>query len=71
MKKILFLFVMGISGIMYAQAQTRVVVTAPAKRVVVAHRPAVVLRPVRRLVVRPAVTVVRPVARRRAVVVYH
>jgi hypothetical protein len=71
MKKIIVVLSLAFAGILSADAQTRVVVRTPARRVVVTRRP--VIAPVRRtVVVRPAVVVARPaVVRRRVVVVRH
>ena len=68
MKKFILIIALAITGSLYGNAQTRVVVR-PARKVVVVHRP--VITPVRAVVVRPHVTVVRPVVRRRVVVVHH
>jgi len=71
MKKIAFIIALSCSSILYAGAQTSVVVRAPARRVVVTRKvvvvtPALILRPTTHLVVRPAVVIpahvaVRPV----------
>lgn len=80
MKKILFIIALAFAGIVSANAQTRVIVRTPVRRVTVVRRPAVVVAPVRRVVIRPAAgavvvrpavaaVVVRPVVRRRVVIV--
>jgi hypothetical protein len=63
MKKLLLIMAVFCTSALYAGAQTRVIVRTPVRRVVVT--------PVRRVVVRPAVTVVRPVGRKRAVIIKH
>ncbi|EHQ25137.1 hypothetical protein [Mucilaginibacter paludis] len=70
MKKIILIVALVFASGIDAQAQTRVLVAAPARRVVVVTRRPVVVAPVRRVVVRPAV-VARPVAARRVVIVRH
>ncbi|RKR81953.1 hypothetical protein BDD43_2115 [Mucilaginibacter gracilis] len=72
MKKFILIIALAVTGSLYANAQTRVVVT-PARKVVVVRRPVrpVVVAPARAVVVRPHVTVVRPVVRKRVVIVHH
>jgi len=70
MKKIILILCLAASGVVNAKAQTRVIVSRPVGRVVMAPARPVVVSQVRRVVVGPAITVVRPVARRRVVVVY-
>lgn len=71
MKKILFIIALAFTTVLSVNAQTRVIVRTPVRRVTVVRRPAVVVAPLRRVVVRPAVgaVVVRPVVRRRVVIV--
>jgi hypothetical protein len=74
MKKILVVIALAFISALSVNAQTRVVVRrTPARKVVVVRRPVirpVVVTPARAVVVRPHVTVVRPVVRRRVVVVH-
>lgn len=75
MKKIILIICLIAFGMSNSQAQTRVIVRRPAHRVIVpASRTVIVSHPVRRVrpavVVRPAVTVVRPAVRRGVVVVH-
>ncbi len=74
MKKLIFIICLATIGVGYAHAQTRVIVRrpvrhliAPAVRTVIVNRPVTQARPA--VIVRPVVTVVRPAARRSAVVV--
>ncbi|PWK69963.1 hypothetical protein LX99_04616 [Mucilaginibacter oryzae] len=67
MKKIILIICLALAGIVKTEAQTRVIVRRPVRRVVVAPARTVIVRPVRRVVVaRPVV-----VARRRVIVVHH
>lgn len=77
MKRIILIICLTATGIINAVAQTHVIVRRPAgRRVVVAPARPVIISPARHValrpavVVRPAATVVRPVARRRVVVVH-
>lgn len=80
MKKILFIIALAFTTALSANAQTRVIVRTPVRRVTVVRRPAVIVAPVRRVVVRPAAgavvvrpavaaVVVHPIIRRRVVIV--
>lgn len=76
MRKVILIICLAATGIINAKAQTRVIVRRPVSRVVVVPARPVPVSPVRRVavrpavVVRPAVTVVRPVARRPVVAVH-
>ena len=69
MKKIILIICLVATGIVNAKAQTRVIVRRSEGRVVVAPARRVIVSPVRHVavrpavVVRPAVTIVQPVAR--------
>lgn len=66
MKKIILIICLALAGIVKTEAQTRVIVRRPVRRVVGAPARTVIVRPVRRVVVaRPVV------ARRRVIVVHH
>ena len=75
MKRTILIICLAAIGMVNATAQTRVIVRRPVVRVVVAPARPVIISPARRValrpavVVRPAVTVVRPVARRSVVIV--
>jgi hypothetical protein len=70
MKRIILIICLAAAGIVNAKAQTRVVISRPVGRAAVASARTVIVSPVRSVVVRPALTLVRPVARRRVVVVH-
>lgn len=71
MKKILLMIAtLAFLSILHAEGQTRVIVRTPVRHVVVVHKP-VVIAPLRRMIVRPVVTVRRPVVRKRIVVIQH
>ncbi|MBE9463692.1 hypothetical protein ACFP1I_32245 [Dyadobacter subterraneus] len=76
MKKVILIICLLATGIVNAKAQTPVIVRRPVGRVVVAPARPVIVSPVRRVIVRPAVvlrpavTFVRPAARRRVAVVH-
>lgn len=70
MKKLILIICLAAAGIVNAKAQTRVIVRRPVGHVVVAPARQVIVSPARRVVVGSALTVVRPVASRRVVVVH-
>jgi len=72
MKKFILIISIAFWAALPANAQSRIVVRTPAKRIIVHTRP-VNVRPVASVVVvKPApIVVVRPTLRRRAVVVHH
>ncbi|NII83741.1 MULTISPECIES: hypothetical protein [unclassified Pedobacter] len=72
MKKFILIIGIAFSSVLLANAQRKIAVYTPAKKIIVHHRP-ILVKPVASVVaVKPApVVVVKPVFRRRVVVVHH
>jgi hypothetical protein len=71
MKKFILMISIAFSSVLLTNAQSRIVVRTPAKRIIV-HTHRVNTKPVARIVVvKPAPIVVKPALRRRVIVVHH
>ena len=72
MKKLILIISIAFSSVLLANAQRKIAVYTPAKRIIVHNRP-VFVRPVASVVVvKPApIVVVKPALRRRVIVVRH
>lgn len=72
MKKFILITSIAFGGALPANAQSRIVVGTPAKRIIVHTRPVNVTPVARIVVVKPTpIVVVKPTLRRRVVIVHH